>query len=83
MVLLKNPYVAVAVVITCAVIFYLSNTTGFFGKFINRFFPCTQNPATSFPCYMGFDVALMIIAGVTGLTFTVIFFFDLYKMFKG
>lgn len=81
--LLRNPYVTVAVIVACAVIFYLSSTTGFFGKFMNRFFPCTQNPATSFPCYMGFDIALMIIAGVIGLIFIGILFFDLYEMFKG
>jgi hypothetical protein len=81
--ILKNPYTAVTVVIACIVVLYLDNASSFFGKFINRFSPCVQNPAQSAPCYIGYDIALMVFVAVIGFVFFLILIFDLYKMFKG
>ena len=81
--LLKNPYIAATVVIACIVVFYLDNTSNFFGKFINRFSPCIENPTHSAPCYLGHDISLMIFVAVIGFVFTLILIFDIYKMFKG
>lgn len=81
--LLKNPYTAAAIVAICIVIFYLSNTGNFFGKFFNHFSPCTQNPAQSAPCYIGIDIAVMIVVALIGIAFAVVLIFDLYKIFKG
>lgn len=43
---------------------YLANTGKYFGKFINKFSPCTQvgEPITSFPCYGIYDISIMIIS---------------------
>lgn len=32
-----------------------------FGKIINQFFPCTQNPQDSFPCFAMYDIYVLII----------------------
>jgi len=61
----------------CAVIFYFESSGGYFGKFINIFFPCVQQPMSSFPCYGVYDVALMTVVAVLGVVCILAFlFFD-------
>lgn len=79
---LKNPYFVLAIIACCTVIIYLANTKSMFGKFINGIFPCTQNPENSFPCYGGYDLLVMFIAGVVGCIFIGILLFDIYQNFK-
>jgi hypothetical protein len=33
------------------------------GRFINHYFPCRQDPNTSFPCYGPYDITALIICG--------------------
>lgn len=71
MFLFKNPIIAVAMIALSAIVFYLANAKGLFGKVANWFFPCQQDPTTSFPCYMGVDITVMIISVVVGMIFVV------------
>ena len=76
---LKNPSIAALVVIACGIVFYFENTRSYFGKCINRFFPCAQNPEYSFPCYGQYDIYLMIAVVIVGLIFLGFFIFSVYK----
>jgi len=80
--LFKNPYIVTIVVVVCLIVFYLANTGRFFGKFVNKFFPCNQNPANSFPCFGQYDIAVMIVVAIIGVIFLGILVFDLYKLFR-
>lgn len=75
----KNPWTLITILITCIIIYYLANTQGIFGKFINRFLPCEQNPYTSFPCYSGYDIAIMSISVVIGVACLTALTYFLYK----
>lgn len=79
---LHNPYITLFALAVCIFVFYLANTGRFLGKFVNKFFPCVQNPANSFPCYGQYDVAVMVIAVITGIIFLGILVFDLYKLLR-
>jgi len=73
--LFKNPYMVIAGIIVCLILFYLANTGKVFGRFINHLSPCVQNPANSFPCFGIYDIAIMILAVVIGVIFIGIFNF--------
>lgn len=79
---LHNPVIIVFILAVCIFVFYLANTGRFFGKFVNKFFPCVQNSANSFPCYGQYDIAVMAIAVIVGIVFLSILLFDLYKLFR-
>lgn len=79
---LHNPLVVAIILAVCIFIFYFANTSRFFGKLMNKFFPCVQNPANSFPCYGQYDIAVMVIAVIVGIIFLGIFVFDVYKSFR-
>jgi hypothetical protein len=79
---LKNPYIAIILVFICIIFYYVANTGRVFGKFINKFFPCEQNPVNSMPCFGHYDIAVMIISFVVGVIFFSILVVDLYKMFR-
>ena len=66
---LKSPLFTGIVITVSAVVAYMANTGGVFGKFISNFLPCTPDPAASFPCYGGYDVAILIVSAVVGLLF--------------
>lgn len=76
---LANPYVVGIVLVICSVIFYLANTGNYFGIFINKYFPCEQNPANSFPCFDQYDVVIMMIAGMIGIVCIGLLALSLYK----
>ena len=78
----KNAYFVATSIVICVIIFYMASTGRFFGKFINKFFPCNQNPANSFPCFAGYDLAIMIISAIVGVIFLGILIFDIYKLLK-
>lgn len=80
--LFKNPYVAGAIISFCVVVFYLANTGSVFGKFVNKFFPCQQNPANSFPCFGQYDIFAMVTAIVVGIIFFAVLVFDVYKLLR-
>jgi len=65
----KSPTTAATMVVITVIMFYLANSKGVFGKIVNLFFPCEQDPTTSFPCYMGVDITVMIISVVIGVIF--------------
>ncbi|MEY3783840.1 MAG: hypothetical protein RLZZ230_162 [Candidatus Parcubacteria bacterium] len=60
MIFLKNPIIAATIACLCVIFIYIANTGKYFGKLINRYFPCEQNPANSFPCFGGYDIAVII-----------------------
>ena len=64
---MKPLYNLIIGIIACGIVFYLAYAGDYFGKFIDRFFPCTQNPMNSFPCFGVYDFYVMILAGATGL----------------
>ena len=80
--LLKNPYIAGSIVILCIIFFKLGNTGRVFGSFINKFLPCQQNPANSFPCFGQYDIAVMVTATIVGSIFFLVLIFDVYKLFR-
>ena len=80
--LFKNPYIVAIIVAVCGVVFYLGNTGRFFGKFVNKFFPCNQNPANPFPCFGQYDIVVMVIAVIVGVIFFGILVFDFYKLLR-
>jgi hypothetical protein len=68
----SNPWVAGAVVVACIAIIYVANTGTVFGKFINKFYPCTDTPVgVSMPCYGKYDIVVMVVAAVVGLVYLV------------
>lgn len=79
---LQNPFIAVIAFIVCVFVFYFANTGRIFGKFVNKFFPCVQNPANSIPCYGHYDIVVMVIVALIGIIFLGILVFDLYKLFR-
>ena len=80
--LLKNPYIVTSIIVFCFGIFYLADTGRFFGKFLNKFLPCEQNPASSLPCFGQYDITVMVIAGIIGVIFLGILVSDLYKLLR-
>ena len=82
MIFLKTPYLIVAALVLCAVVFYLANTGKYFGKFINKFFPCEQNPANSLPCFGHYDIYVMIGVALVALVLVAILGLDIYKSVK-
>jgi len=62
----KKVFLLFAVAVSCAVFVWLDNGNMFFGKTIDRFFPCVQNIGDSFPCYGVYDLAAMLVALVGG-----------------
>jgi uncharacterized membrane protein len=81
--LFKKNYGLLLGIIACVIVFQIADTARFFGAFMNRFFSCAQNPASSFPCYGIYDIAMMIISFVAGLIFVGIVVFRLIQSFKG
>jgi hypothetical protein len=73
----SNPWVSGAVVAACIVVFYVANTRNAFGTLINRFYPCTDAPGVSMPCYGKYDIMVMVLAAIVGLVFSVILVRDL------
>ena len=57
----------ILVIVLCTGAFYIADTGRMFGAFIDHFAPCTQIPENSFPCYGGYDIALMIFSVVLGV----------------
>lgn len=66
--------VPVVGVVLCIIGFHIGMTGRIFGAFIDRFAPCTQNPANSFPCYGSYDIGLMAISLALGIFFLVLLF---------
>ncbi len=63
-----------------ATLFYFTNnTTISIGRLINVYFPCKQDPITSYPCYGGYDVGFMFIFGVLFALSIAVIIFDLIK----
>jgi hypothetical protein len=53
------------------------------GKFITHYFPCRQDPNSSFPCYGTYDIAALIACGMvfTG-SLAVILIFSVKKILE-
>ena len=63
--MIKKMKIPLILAILSALVFYFSNTKLFIGKLINHFFPCDQDPTTSFPCFAKWDILVMILmAGI-------------------
>jgi hypothetical protein len=80
--LFKKIYGLLLGIVACVVVFQMASAARFFGVFINRFFPCVQDPASSFPCYGIYDIAVMALAFVAGLVLAGIVIFRSIKSFK-
>ncbi len=81
--LFKKVYGLLLGIVACVVIFQMARTARFFGVFVDRFFPCIQDPASSFPCYGIYDVVIMALAFMAGFILGVIVIFRLIQSFKG
>jgi len=80
--LFKKVYGLLLGIVACAIVYLMEGTGLFFGKFVNQFFSCVENPASSFPCYGIYDIAVMALAFVAGLVLAGIVIFRLIKSFK-
>lgn len=78
----QNPYTTIAVIVVCIFLFNIGANLSFSQKFIDKIISCKQNPANSFPCNGGYDIALMVIASIIGIIFLGILIFDIYKFIK-
>jgi hypothetical protein len=65
--LLRSSYTAFGALVISVLIFKLADTGRYFGKWINTISPCIEDPMTSFPCYLGYDLAMMAVSGVVGI----------------
>lgn len=79
--IIKSHYIILILLLISGIVFYLANNKSFFGKIATYFFPCVQNPETSFPCFGSFDIFAMVIASITGIICLAILVYYLYKTF--
>jgi hypothetical protein len=68
-------------IVLCWIIFQIAATGRYFGAFVNRFHPCVQDWSTSFPCYGIYDVIVMGLAIILGVTFCGILIFKVVRFF--
>jgi hypothetical protein len=81
--LFKKVYGLLLGIVACVIVFQMASTARFFGVFVNRFSPCIQDPASSFPCYGIYDIAVMALAFIVGFILGMIVIFRLIQSFKG
>ncbi|MDP3975849.1 MAG: hypothetical protein Q8P95_02940 [bacterium] len=62
---MRKARVPLAAMLGSAIIFLLANTNQLIGKVVSNFYPCVQDPHTSWPCSAGWDVLTMAI--MTGI----------------
>ena len=60
----KSLEALIIAIIASIIVIYLANSGNVFGKFINKFLPCQQDPVTSFPCYAVYDLTIAAIVGL-------------------
>ena len=75
----KDKYLPIIGVIISVAIIYLENNGLFFGRFVNKFFSCTDALGTSFPCYGVYDLALIGISALLVLIFLGMFIYSFFK----
>ena len=49
------------------------------GYIINKFFPCTQNPTNSLPCYIKYDIQFLFFLGSFSLVILILIIAGLLK----
>lgn len=70
-------------IILCATLLVTTYTKPFIiGSYINIFFPCTQEPLNSFPCFGVYDIAVMLLSVVLVIICTGMLLFRIFKMFR-
>lgn len=67
------------VIIISAIVCFFEFKKPFAGSLINSVFPCKQEITMSAPCYMGYDIAAMLIFSVI---LVVLFFVTFIKIIK-
>ena len=60
---MKKTKIPIYLIALSAVLFFVDLVTGFFGKFINTFFPCSDPLGASAPCYVNYDVQFGFVLG--------------------
>lgn len=76
---IKHPIALTVFAGVLLIILYLANTGRFFGSFVNKIFPCTQETGTSFPCYGWIDSIIMTIAAALFIACISLFVIKLFK----
>jgi hypothetical protein len=69
-------------IMLCAIVFQLESIKLYFGLFLNHFFPCTDCPGCSSPCYGNYDIYMMILALAVGIVLIGILIFKVIKFYK-
>jgi hypothetical protein len=67
----KEPKVMITIILASTLLFYLANSHSIASRAANLIAPCKQDPTTSFPCYGGYDIALMLISAILIVSFSV------------
>jgi hypothetical protein len=80
--LLKKTYGLILGIIACLIILRVDDSKLFFGKFINRFYSCTDCLGCSFPCYGIYDIYLAVLVVAVAIALAVILIFKLIKFFR-
>lgn len=78
----KKIYLPLIGIALCAAGFYVGNTSLVFGRFVNRFIPCTTPPENSFPCYGVYDIGLMLCCVALGVFFFGMLIWNVYKAWR-
>ena len=73
---LKNPLILLSIIVVCLLIFYAANSLSFFGRTIQKFWPCEQDPTVSFPCYGSYDIIAMILSVLIIIVVVIILFIN-------
>jgi len=80
--LFKKVYGLLLGIIGCVVVYQLAGAGLYFGVFINRFYPCTDCPGCSFPCYGNYDICIIVLALAVGIVLIGVLIFKVIKFFR-
>lgn len=59
--LLKKIHIELKVLFISTTIFWIEFYNFAFGRVVNYFSPCVQDPQSSLPCFMNYDVKVMVV----------------------
>jgi hypothetical protein len=77
--LFKNLWGLTFLSIASLALFYLANSHGIASRLANLIAPCEQNPANSFPCNGGYDIALMAVSAILAVTLIIMLVMHYFK----
>ena len=79
---MKRSHLFSALSIISIILIVIINKFMWFGKIINSFFPCEQNPVNSFPCFGIYDIYAIIFLGIVLLVSIILLMIALFQKTK-